>query len=339
MSLIVRSADLRKDRLVLLDALKEHLGVQNNEQRFDWLYLNAAFGTARAWILSDEKGSTIGMAALFPRTFSEAGRTVSGAVLGDFCLARAWRTLGPAIKLQRACLAELTGSPFSMAYDFPSDGMQAIYKRLGCGREMDIVRLSKPLRVDRFVRRVTKRLPGAALLSRAGNAILQWKDEVGGHRNSCDVSPVEGSVAEEFTELAMEMRTEPGIRVLRNAKYLQWRFQKHPYREYEILAARRRGKLHGYLVLAVEADHASIVDLSVDSQPEIFSALVARATAVSRARGSRTISISLSRGHPSTILLRDMGFYEREKRVAIICSQTDNGNSKEWYLTDGDRES
>src|SRR6266403_2361769 len=146
----IRSANLDVDRQLLADLLCNNLSPNAVGQRFDWLYLRNPHGSARAWIAIDENtGKGVGAAAAFPRRLSIAGSSRAGYVLGDFCIDRQYRSLGLALQLQRTCLEQVGSEGPASSYDFPSDRMMAIYRRMQIGPIGHVVRWSKPLRVDR----------------------------------------------------------------------------------------------------------------------------------------------------------------------------------------------
>lgn len=337
---VERRADLGRDRSLLLAAIETFVGAQQGEVRYDWLYLRGPFGPARAWLLTEkEEGAVVGVAALFPRVLVDCGKTVSGCVLGDFGLAPAWRSLGPGLQLQKACLQELTSTAPVVGYDFPSAGMMAIYQRLGFRSQVELLRMAKPLRMDRKVRERVKNRAAAATLGGIGNRLLRWKDTVARRKTDWRIALQTGPIGEEFTDLASCSGGPKGVRVLRTAAYLQWRFCDHPFRRHVILTARRRGHLGGYLVCAQDEGQATIVDVLGEEQPDMLAALVQSAVEMGRERGDETLNISLPRGHPWTKMMGEMGFYEREARPVVICAADGSLAAKQWFLTDGDRES
>src|SRR5258707_14285040 len=102
----IRPAALDADRKVLVETLARYLNPLSDERRFDWLYRENPHGQGRAWIACGPDNSTIvGMAAAFPRRIWIGGAENVGWVLGDFCVSDQNRSLGPALQLQRACLA------------------------------------------------------------------------------------------------------------------------------------------------------------------------------------------------------------------------------------------
>jgi hypothetical protein len=340
MTYSVRRADLNRDRSLLLETLDKHLGVQNGAARFDWLYLQGVYGEARAFLLDDEaQGAVAGVAALFPRQFRDNGNTLSGCVFGDFCLAPASRSLGPGLQLQRACLEELANGSLEAAYDFPSAGMQAIYRRLGHTPQAEMVRLARPLRVDRIVREHVSFAPLSAALAGIGNRVLQGKDVLARKTSKLSASMYDGEIGEEFADLANGLSAGPGLCVYRTAAYLRWRFCQHPCRRYRFITCRRGERLVAYLVFSAEADQIRIADICGEVDAASMAALVSAAVKVGRTFKSEALSVSLLKGHPWTESLKDLGFYERESRPVLLWATNRGASEKQWFLTDGDRES
>jgi hypothetical protein len=340
MTYTVRRADLKRDRSLLLEVLDKHLRVPNGAARFDWLYLQGFYGEARAFLLDDDaQGAVVGVAALFPREFRDSGNTLHGCVLGDFCLAPTSRSLGPGLQLQRACLEELTTSSLAAAYDFPSAGMLVIYRRLGHTPQAEMVRLARPLRVDRKIREHVSFAPLGAALAGIGNKLLQGKDALTRKTSKLSASVYDGEIGEEFTELANGPGVRAGLCVHRAAAYLRWRYCQHPSRRYGFITCRRGERLVAYLVFSAEAGQICIADICGEVEAASMAALVSAAVKMGRTLKSETLSVSLLKGHPWTELLKDVGFYERESRPVLLWATNRGATSKQWFLTDGDRES
>src|SRR5262245_49551704 len=155
MKIAIRPANLKSDREAIIEVLSRFLTPLSDERRLSWLYENNPAGTARAWFANSET-ETIGMAAAFPRRVYVADREGVSWVLGDFCISGTYRSLGPALQLQRVCLAAAEKEGVLFCYDFPSASMLAVYKRLGFNMTGEMLRLAKPLRVDRKVKDLVK---------------------------------------------------------------------------------------------------------------------------------------------------------------------------------------
>jgi hypothetical protein len=344
MPIRIRRADLSDDRQGLIDLFSRHLTRHSDERRFDWLYSSSPHGPAQAWLACNGDNAIVGAAAAFPRRFYLDGREVRGLVLGDFCMEVEHRSLGPALQLQRACVAGIqSGAPFEFFYDFPSDKMMAIYKRMQIPAEVNVIRWAKPLRVDGRLRLAGRSRRVARGLSIVANAVLSrrgWS----GRKDSCEIALHEGKCTAEFTALDQALGARKGLSTVRTAEYLNWRFLDHPVTRHRIIVARRYGRLLGYGVISCNPTDANIVDINSVEDPSVIARLLAGAVAQLRDVGASTVSLSAIESHPWSPIFERSGFRRREKAPFIFSAIS--GTSipaaafqQGWFLMRGERDS
>lgn len=343
--LAIRTADLESDKPGIVAALRRHLNPAADERRFEWLYRANPWGSGRSWLAVEaETGNVVGVCSAFPRRVYAGAESLEGWVLGDFCLAPEYRTVGPALRLQRACLNEMDGAGAAFCYDFPSAGMTAVYRRLGIEPQGQLVRLAKPLRVDRKLRSALGRGP-ARWLSGVGNASLALIDRRRRARSGADIGVHDGAYGVEFSALAARIRGGGGVRVQRTAEYLNWRYRGSPGHRHETLVARRGGVLCGYVVFAQEGEDATLVDLVGDDDRPVLEMLVHGAVDLLRVRGVMTLSAPVSAAHPLIDVLQSLGFRARERGPLVVYTGDRRGqdaatlDAAGWCLTHGDRDS
>jgi Acetyltransferase (GNAT) domain len=345
MKIIVRQAHLEADKNLIVDTLYRNLTPLSDSRRFHWLYRNNPYAPPRVWFAIDaDKSAVVGMASAFPRRIYVEGREVLGWVLGDFCINDQYRSLGPALQLQRACLAEVDSRTMAFCYDFPSSSMMAIYRRLGiqsCGR---MVRLALPLRVDRKIGQFVKNAAVVRGLSVAGNLLMALSKPKPSDSRTLTVSPHSGNCGEEFSILARKMASRHGVCLQRSAEYLNWRYVSNPLYRYELLTARREGSLTAYAVFTHIGEDATLVDLFGDEAPSAISGLVSRVVDLLRERGVVTVSVPISESHPWLPLLQGLGFKPRETSPVVVYapyfpSEHSLIEGITWFLMHGDRDS
>lgn len=340
----IRTADPGAERALLTDLLSQNLGSATGARRYEWLYLENPHGPARAWIATEPgTGRGVGAAAAFPRTVFVNGSIRQSYVLGDFCIDQHHRSLGLALQLQRACLAEIAATPLSLTYDFPSDRMMAIYRRMHISPVGEIVRWAKPLRANRKIGNLVGSSAIAGLLAAPVNELLEWKDSASLPNGGWTIVDHDGTCKEEFTRLAHAVGSRYGSCVERSAQYLNWRYLQHPLVHHEFLAARHGQELMGYVVFSHTNEDGKIVDLFGFSDTAMWTALVARVIGLLRDRGVVTLSIPAVASGPWTGLLKGWGFRPREAAPVVVYDPGSASGSAEgasnWFLTDGDRES
>jgi hypothetical protein len=340
MSIIVHPANLENDQRLIIDFLAQHHTSDSDQKRFDWLYRCGPAGEALAWIATDsETGTPIGIAAAFPRRICMEGKDEQAWVLGDFCIARGYRTLGPAVQLQRACLAGLNSEGDAIFYDFPSQPMTAIYQRLGLSQNSRMVRLAKPIRLDKKLRNVIGQPQLARILASVANTGLTLHSGRSQLPPGLTISLQQKACGNDFSQLAERVGSTFGTCIHRSADYLNWRYLQHPFRKHEILTLHRWDSLVGYAVVNPEGHQLNLVDLF--GEQDTIPVLVQAVVSLARRRKLDTVTVGILAHHPWAAMIRNLGFLQREKCPVLIGR---NGLASTlpcdgWFLINGDRES
>jgi hypothetical protein len=342
MAIIVRAADLDRDRSVIIPFLRENLTDDSDAARFDWLYLQNPNGPARVWIaVNDGNESVVGIAGAFPRTMFVNGASSRGYVLGDFCISPECRSLGPALALQRACLKALADEN-AIWFDFPSDRMVAIYRRLGIDTGARMARYVKLMRLDQKVR---DRVPYAGLasgISAVGNLALRlqaWRPQP---TADLSVEMHEADFGEEFSRLnrlAAELHPAYGTR---SAEYLNWRYRRNPLRKYIAVACRRRGELVAYAIIAISRNEWCVSDL-VSADETSVAAILGHIENLGRKQGVERVTAFVLEQSGIGAQVKGAGYSQRESHPVVVYAantgSTEIQNGSGWFLMDGDRES
>ena len=345
MAQLVRAAQIDGERAALMAFLSAHLSPDASIERYEWLYCKNPAGIARVWVAFESVGGKlIGVSAAFPRRIYSRGREMRGYVLGDFCIHPDFRSLGPALALQRSTLEGLSKDDAGFVFDFPSTSMLAIYKRLRIEPQEFAIRFAKPLRADRQVQKRIRTKAAGAIVAVAANAALRLRDAGLGRSSEWIIKEEAGPCGEEFTLAFHQWAPRLGFCADRSAEYLNWRFLQHPQRRYQILTARKDGTLCGYLIYHWAGEDATVVDLFAEDE-QVSKALLVEAIEMTRSCGVQTLSAPFLGSHPGREVLDDCGFQPRESSPIVVlnlpwsASHPGSQIADHWYLTHGDRES
>ncbi len=339
MGIRLREADLVTDRDVLIGLARANLGQASGEERFQWLYCDSPFGPARAWVACDETDAPIGMCALFPRRAYVAGDEVLGCVLGDFCVSKDYRSLGPAVHLQRACLSCIESGQFAFGYDFPSRSMLGIYRFLGVAPTQCSLRMAKLLRTDEKIRAVTGAQALSQLISKPVNLALAIKDGRASSPVGLECHIEEDPCLSAYARLAKEIGSSRGNCTVRSPEYLNWRYQRHPYVKYEFFACYRGGNLRGYSVFSLAEGRAQVVDVfgSMD-EPDLM-AMLRCLMSLLRSRKVSVVSMEILDDDPRMGTFHSLGFRNRGTGPIINSYAKPGSGGPQLLLMHGDRES
>ncbi len=346
MAVFVRNADLFEDRPAIVDLHQKFLTSTSSEKRFEWLYCQNPYGLPKVWIAQDEEsGEIVGTAAAFPRGLRIGSKKEVGWVLGDFCISDAYRSLGPALQLQRTCLEQVRSGTDSIWYDFPSHKMLAVYKRLKISSTRNMIRFVKPLRVNRRVQAIVK---GEALqkgLSFLGNVALNLTAKRVHVKQGMIFSYHKEQCGDEFTALSDEMATTNMNCLERSATYLNWRYHQNPMYSSEFITARFMGVLKGYIVFSEMEGDALILDVFGSHEDDVMLGLIVNVLDRIRERGHESLSVSMVEGHNWIPFFVSLGFSPRDTDPVIIqtaqCGSTTTSydcGSPSLLLMQGDRD-
>jgi GNAT superfamily N-acetyltransferase len=346
MKFSVRPADLDVDREVLIDLMLRYLTPMSDGPRYDWLYRQNPDGPAQLWVLTDvHKGTIVGSGGIVPRRMHVRGQEKLGAILVDFWIHPEYRSLGPALQLQRACLAGIDAGPYSLYYDFPERSMVAVYRRLAVQSTQSLVRMTKLLSMEKKLGKMGQvPLLGRTLIAGA-NSIIKLLDLRKGNRSAWTIREQKEDCGEDFTELAQRVCTGYGICVARTAPYLNWRFRSHFRNRYEMLTAHLDGTLMGYILFLDSGETATIVDLFGVDNPKMKSELVFAALKTLRKRGVFSVNSPNLSSHGHAKLLETLRFFPRETHPVIISTprsapgESVSMEGQNVFLMDGDRDS
>ncbi len=344
--MIVTNADLLRDRPAIVDLHQQFLTSNSREKRFEWLYCLNPCGPPKVWIAHEEKsGEIVGTAAAFPRRLRIGSKKEIGWVLGDFCISDAYRSLGPALQLQRTCLEQVGLGTDSIWYDFPSRKMLAVYKRLKISSTQKMIRFVKPLRVNRRVRSFVKVDMLQKGLSFLGNVALNLTAKKVHVRQGLDFLPYKEECGDEFTALSEKMTGTIGNCLERSAVYLNWRYHSNPLYSCEFITARDNGLLKGYIVFSDMDGDARIFDIFGSDEEDVMLGLICQVMDRIRERGHESLTVSMVEGHHCIPFFVSCGFSPRDADPVIIqnpgCGA--NGTRKDYepanlLLMQGDRD-
>lgn len=316
MSIEIGVADVAADRELLADLLGQFLTRVSSPRRCRWFYEENPHGRATVHVAREvATGRIVGSGAVIPRLLWLDGKPTQAAVLADFWIHPDHRTLGPALQLQRACLAtaEATGAA---VYDLPQGTMPAVYRRLRLLGDDQLRRHAMPLHLGRIVGRIVPVAPIATMLAVIGSLALQVPRAVRASR--CRVVPFDGRFDATFEPLLSRPPAADEVAVVRSAEYLNWRYRDHYHLEHRVFVALRDDAPVGYAVALLDGTSAELLDVQPMADPRITVALVNEAARRLRALGAESLSMAAVADGAAENVLRAAGLVPREGRAVVL---------------------
>jgi hypothetical protein len=264
-------------------------------------------------------------------------------VMADFWIRPDHRSLGPAVKLQRACVEQAAALGFGF-YDLPQGNMAAVYARMGLLGCASLIRFAKPLRAGAFVARFMPSGAAARATSALGDALLKVPDLWTGRVRGLEVVRYEDDFDAEFDRLAATDPQAGIIHVARSADYLRWRYRRHYHLEHCVFTARDRTGLRAYAVTVDSGRHIELLDIYPVKDAAVLTALLAGIVRASRPQEAVALTASALPG--ATALgqaFSRIGLRPRDRRPFVVHEfATGNADAMppapedRWYLAYGD---
>ena len=338
MPIVIRQADLTEDLGAIAETVNASFDCHLQLERFRWLYQANPDGPAISWLAVDDRsGEIVGTTAVCPRRvrIGGSGRDAMAWNCCDFSIRSHYRTLGTAIKLRRAARAGVDAGHSEFLYAHPNDRMLPVHLRVGHRALGKMVRHAKPLRTSSGFRTVDK---ASSMALRVMGRDL-W-------RPSNDETELLG----EWPIAALDALFEDTTRrlgttaIVRDGRYLDWRFRQNPMEPSEMIVARRHGRLIGYLIFTQKRDVGMVKDWLGLDKPAV-DALFESMIGELRRRDALSISVTALESHPDLARLKSFGFLRRpDSTTAVVYTSPDLPESKmvtnpsNWYMTLGDRD-
>ncbi len=348
----VVSADLEKDRQVIIDLWRQNLADTDHlEEKYDWHFLNNPFGPGQIWILKAD-GHPIGTTSLAMRPLRVRDTIATAGVGCDLAVNKDHRFLQPALMLQRA-LMSFARVGIRMIYGVPNPRGASVLKYVGYREFCPVHRYAKVLRMSHYLQRSGKLGAMAPFIGKiADQGLAAWQSI--GRRQDRRCTQILHSFDERFDELWSRLGSRQTTLTIRDRRFLQWRYRDCPLRQYKTigLLTDDGSKLLGYLIYYVEAHSAVCADLLALDGAGNLDCLLSSWAALARDDGLASLSVSCSDPALANTLMRQ-GFSQRSIVSAIKPGRTpqlersktlfthDRNAASEtvaasWYYTEGD---
>lgn len=319
----VRPVDFDADKPQLLEILQRNLPDLPHAQRFDWIYRRNAAGRAWAWLVVDSASNkAVAAASVFSRAVWIDNAVKLCGQVGDFAVDAPYRSLGPALVLQKATFQPVDEGQLAFCYDCPPhDRGMSTFRRLGMEPNTEMHRYTRLLRLEKWLGKKSGSAAVAAIGAAAGNPLLRVARS--GSRSKAgdgnyELSHFEDRFGEEFTLLDKQVPSNDTIRSRRAAENLNWRYRDDPLHQYQVITARRNGLLEGFIILLKSDDEVYVVDLFGSNLDKSGPALVNAAADHQRKQKIQAFHAFCPPGTPMSITLEKAGFRQREASARVV---------------------
>jgi hypothetical protein len=327
MTISVRLADLDTEQEELIGLLDRNFPQRPNRGIHRKRLTNPC-GPGWSWVAHmPGEDKIIAAASVFPRTFQVDGTAVVCGQVIDFAIDAPYRSLGPAVLLQKATFEPASSGAVAFCYDCPPHerGMST-FVRLGMQPNCDIIRYALLLRSDDYFRRRMGNSSWIKPFIATANVALRTRRAYVPARD-LEIAETDKAFDEEYSQLDRSVSSLGAVRASRSAEELNWRYgggtgsaaAQNVARKYRVFEARRSRELIGFAVLSTEADGtACIHDLFALDLAHTGGALIGILIDVCRREKLTRLDCLCSPESCSRSLLELAGFRARERVYRVV---------------------
>lgn len=328
----------------VLALFKKFRGVDGDEARTKWLYLENPAGRAEVWMLR-RGGEAIGFTAGLPRELWIHGKLYRGLVGSDFSIDVRYRTLGPALILRSEAKKLIDAGKYDFLCAHPLPAMLLVHRRVGHHHIGGMCQWTLPLNLKELLTKGG--LPDwfAEIIGPPGNVVLSsWRKLLRLRGGQVTVQESEEPLGGQDA-LDRLLAWKYPVVGRRDRCFVSWRYSRNPQQDYRLLTALNGGGgVLGYLAFRMQKGHAVVKDLAA-REVGASAALMGRVAEIAAGEGVRSISINALQRSQTESLLRPLGLIPRPDPTPVVCyggpHLAEEGNvedAAQWFMTDGDRD-
>lgn len=287
------------------------------EEKLRLHYLECPWGSPMVEMLEHD-GTPVGVVAVQAREMQSDGERVSAGLLMDLAVAPTHRSVGPALKLQRAVLSR-GARRFDLIYGFPNESARTLLERAGMQVLGTMTRLVRVVRYGHYFEHHMPRALAVVLgatVDGAMGAVRRLRSVFGASK----VATWSEEPSKEFDELWSSSEAGPCMLAPRDVRRLRWRFQPGMTRrvDYLLVRDRARGHLEGWFACEKNEGSLRVVDYwTIDAARGTNRRLIETLIAAAVGLGCASISIELLA--PDVVMQSWMiaGFVARDSRRVL----------------------
>lgn len=318
-----------------------------SENGYTWKYISSPYGRAHCW-LAKEKDSAkyVGTGALFQRKIHIHGVPLYGAIAGDFAVDKDHRAYGPALKLQREVESHLKNNEIEFIYGLPNKLAKPIFLRIGYVELGNFNRYIKILRTEYKLNKYLFPMSSAKVFSKAIDFSLRIFSKEMRYKTSNDIFVEMPITFDERFDVFWEKAVKTfSIIGERNSQFLDWRYKKSPYKNYEIFTlVNDKREIIAYIVYFIKENMCHIADILFINKGNIIDSLFAEFCNYMRERNIGSISIRFLGCSLLSHTLKNFMFILDKRTTEKVMIYFKNNhpsisgllNSDIWYFLEGD---
>ena len=325
--------------------------VRANTELWSWKYKTAPRGFLA--VVAEDHGKLVGHMGLQLMDVKVGNRIITGSQACDLCVHPDYLRQGMSLAMGKTLVKKAKDERVFLTYGFPADRGPSYYGFIKYGW-FDVSKLpvlETYFDTQRAVEGKFERLRGMEpILKRAGECV-DWFFSIWRQHAMTSIENIEISQVSRFDRgidnIWNDVSKGYGIILVRDCRYLNWRYFAKPDADYYTIVAKRDGRIQGYAVVSKSKsgrrDIGYIVDILSVSK-EVFFGLVHASSVYLSRQSVDSVRCWMQRDQFGYQALKKSGFTPYLSRAVMRFTARVNSNefsqtykeAGEWYVTPGD---
>ena len=215
-----------------------------------WMHIGNPAGASMMW-LAEHDGKLTGQYPLILEDMKVGEEIIKSAQIVDTMVHPEYRRQGIAYALGKKALSELEKEEIQLVYGFPNQQAYPLHMKSGWLDVCPFQVMIKPLNLENIIEMyfTCKKLP-LRILTIAGklSTKMVFKSKEPPKVNGLTISQI-SHFDDRFNNFWQKVSSDYNMIVVRDKKYLNWRYIDVPNAKYIIYVAETDGEVHGYVIL------------------------------------------------------------------------------------------
>lgn len=214
-----------------------------------WMHVNNPIGTSRIWV-AEHSGKVVGVHLLVVMNIKAGGKIVKGGQPIDTMTHPEYRHQGISSTLWKKLLTEAAKEGICLEFAFPTQQQYLVRMKSGWLHPCNFQLMYKPINLNNIAKYYISNRLLSRLCTIIGNFVIKLffkagKPTIVGGLRIIRASSFDGRINDFWKKVSADY----GIILVRDKKYLNWRFVDDPNKDYTIYIAEKDGEICGYTVL------------------------------------------------------------------------------------------
>jgi len=246
------NTELEKDQILkIIEKVYPNSEFATSEY-FDWQYRDGPYGPAKILLAKNDSGDVIGIEPILPMKLLIDNNVTMSSLSCNSIIDPNFRNQGIFSKLVSNILEFTKTGKISSIYGIPNKKSYNIFIKNGFNNISELPLLVRPLKLSNYfsspIKEIIKPIE------------IFWRIQ----KVETDIELFTNKINLEFEKIFQDLSQRVSILQKRDKEFLEWRYNKHPSRKYDIHILKEKNEIKGYIVTRIKKINGKKIGIVLD---------------------------------------------------------------------------